>query len=156
VPTTAKRPCRYPGCSALTAERNGLCAQHQGHARASAREYDATTRKDDPALAFAATVRSSARWRCVRTLHKAQEPLCRDPFGTHAKAGLPAYNEQSHHITSLAAIYALGPAHYELAYDLANLAGLCTACHARVERMERGGGETRAMFAPNTGNEPRP
>jgi integrase len=70
VPTTAKRPCRYPGCSALTAERNGLCAQHQGHARASAREYDATTRKDDPALAFAATVRSSARWRCVLTPHK--------------------------------------------------------------------------------------
>jgi 5-methylcytosine-specific restriction protein A len=144
MPTTPPRPCRHPACPELVQGGNGLCPAHQGDANARRRRYDCK-RKADHALAYAAHVRGSVRWQKVRALHKAKFPLCCDPFGEHVARGLPAYNEQSHHIVSLAEIYATGQ--HELAHDLANLAPLCTRCHARVEQMERKGLETRSLFA---------
>lgn len=101
--------------------------------------YDVTRRKQDPALAFAAKIRNSAQWQKMRTLHRAIEPFCRDPFSTHT--AMRAYNECSHHILPLAT-------HPELAFVMSNLAGLCTHCHGRVERLEREGKATAALFPP--------
>lgn len=100
--------------------------------------YDATRRKQDPALAEAARIRSSYRWQQTRKLHRSLYPLCCDPFGQHAN--LPAYNQQSHHIQPLAT-------HPHLAYDLSNLAPLCMRCHAETERMEQQGRPTTHLFA---------
>jgi 5-methylcytosine-specific restriction endonuclease McrA len=145
MPTTPPRPCRHPACPALVEHGgNGLCPSHQSDAGASQRNYDATTRKDSPARAFAAQVRNSTRWQKVRALHKAQNPLCADPFGDHAREGIAAMTEQSHHIVSLEAIWNNGE--QEQAYDLANLAPLCTRCHRNVEAMERKGECTRHLF----------
>jgi 5-methylcytosine-specific restriction protein A len=125
-------PCRHPGCPALVTR--GYCDKHQ---RSTGKAlYDATRRKDDPRLAMSARVRSSGQWQCVRELHRALHPLCCDPFGQHP---WPVPNEASHHII---------PIHEapQLAFDLANLAPLCTACHNRIERMERSGRDTRGLF----------
>jgi 5-methylcytosine-specific restriction endonuclease McrA len=74
----------------------------------------------------------------VRRLHRIRAPLCCDPLGNHADEPRP--NANSHHIVPLIE-------RPDLAYDLGNLAPLCTACHARVERMERAGASTRELFA---------
>lgn len=100
--------------------------------------YDQTKRKDDPALALAARIRSSVTWQKVRRIHRAASPLCCNPFGDHPDEPRP--NQNSHHIVPLAE-------RPDLAYDLTNLAPTCTACHAKVERMERAGQSTRHLFA---------
>lgn len=133
MPSKPLQPCRQPGCAALAP--SGYCA---AHARSDARRvYDQTKRKADPALALAARIRNTAQWQKVRALHRQLSPLCCDPFGEHN--GMPFPNQTSHHILPLAT-------HPHLAYHLANLAPLCTACHARVERIERNGDSTAALF----------
>ena len=137
MPTQPPSPCRHPGCPSLVWDHSGYCALHQSDKRISARAYDAGTRRNDPALALAARIRNSVQWQKVRALHKAQCPLCCDPFKVHVL--LPRPNQQSHHIMSLIE-------RPDLAYDMTNLAPLCTACHGRVEGMERKGEETRHLF----------
>jgi 5-methylcytosine-specific restriction endonuclease McrA len=125
--------CRHPGCGALVAR--GYCDKHQ---RSTGKAlYDATRRKTDPALAMAARIRNSTQWQKVRSLHRSLEPLCCDPFKDHEHR--PAPNQASHHILPLVT-------HPQLAFDLANLAPLCTSCHAKVERMERNGLATAYLF----------
>lgn len=144
--TTPPRPCRHPGCPALiTAPTSGYCAAHASDASYQRTQYDNTTRRNDPALAYAATVRNSSRWRAVRLLHKQQSPLCSDPYRDHSRSGLPAIATQSHHIVSLSDI-AKGKADAELAYSLANLASLCASCHRLIEASERKGFSTAHLF----------
>jgi 5-methylcytosine-specific restriction endonuclease McrA len=100
-------------------------------------EYDAGTRRDDPRLAEAARIRSSSRWQRFRNWFKARHPLCCDPFGEHGDTPVPV--AQVHHVASLAE-------RPELACDEGNCRSLCTRCHARVERMERDGQSSRALF----------
>lgn len=83
--------------------------------------------------------RSSSNWQKVRKSHALTEPLCRDPFGTHAleKTSLPM--AEVHHIYPLSTHFALrayGP----------NLVSLCHKCHDRVEKMERHGKKTQYLF----------
>ena len=144
MPTVPPRPCRHPACPSLVQGGNGYCERHQADVNATRKAYDSTTRRNDPALAFAARIRSSARWRKVAALHKAQSPLCADPFGDHAREGIVGLTEQSHHIIGLAEIYAHHP--HEMAFDLGNLAPLCTRCHRKVEARERTGERTCEMF----------
>jgi 5-methylcytosine-specific restriction enzyme A len=140
MPSRPQRPCLHPGCPTLV--QSGYCEKHKPVANAGA-AYDATRRKLDPALALAARIRNSAQWQKVRAQHRAIEPLCRDPFGRHTL--LPAFNDCSHHIKPLAT-------YPELAFDLSNLAGLCTACHARVGGMERRGEDAEALFLQRSGD----
>lgn len=70
-------------------------------------------------------------------MHRDQAPLCCDPFRAHPDDPQP--NQNSHHIEPLTE-------RPDLAFDFANLAPLCTACHARIERMERAGVETQRLF----------
>jgi 5-methylcytosine-specific restriction protein A len=95
--------------------------------RAARREYDLTTRRTDPDLARAARIRSSARWRKVRALKLARNPLCENPYGRHA--GTVTATEVDH-IQRLRV-------RVDLAFALENLQSLCSACHARKSAAER-------------------
>jgi len=107
--------------------------------------YDATTRRDDPALALAASLRSGARWQRLRLWFRQRNPLCRDPFGFHA--GRPTPASQVHHIIGLTE----AP---QLAFKADNLASLCQRCHAQVEALERAGKPTAGLFR-DVGNIPQ-
>lgn len=135
MPVQPLSPCRHPGCTQLL-PRPGYCAEHTRHSGKAL--YDSTRRKQDPALAYAARIRSSADWQKLRALHRKLEPWCRDPFGEHGERLQP--NQQSHHIMPLAT-------HPELGLALENLAATCAVCHARVERMARAGIPTQHLFA---------
>lgn len=90
------------------------------------RAYNRMARGTDPARALAQRVRSSARWRRVRSLQLGRHPLCQDCRG----AGRLVPATQVDHVVPLVN----DPA---LAYDLANLRSLCTRCHAIKSGSER-------------------
>lgn len=96
---------------------------------ASDRAY-AQTRRQTPALAEAKRIRSSQRWREVRALVLARQPLCADIWGRHKAEGRVEVATQVDHIKPLVE-------HPELAYDVEWLQALCTACHARKSIEER-------------------
>lgn len=134
MPTKPFQPCRQPGCAALVPR--GYC---DAHAKAAPkRAYDQTTRRNDPALAEAARIRNSSLWQQVRAMHRAQHPLCCDPFKEHGRFPVPM--TQVHHIQGVA----VAP---HLAYDPSNLASLCDGCHHRIEALERAGKGTAEHFA---------
>lgn len=135
MPTAPTRICAHPGCSTITSTR--YCSAHQTDAGLARAAYE-DRRRQDPALAEAARIRNSANWQKLRALHRAQFPLCSDPFNEHRDS--PAPNQQSHHIKPLRT----AP---PLALEWDNLAPLCTRCHARIEAMERAGRRTAALFA---------
>lgn len=66
MPMKPARPCRYPGCPALTRDRSGYCDAHLKQTR---RQYDndrgtATERGYD------------YRWQRYRTMYLSEHPLC--------------------------------------------------------------------------------
>lgn len=124
-----KTPCRFPGCRSLL-DKGGYCHAHAHHAKQSTRIYDRTTRRNDPALAEAKRIRSSARWIKVQRLFITEHPLCQDPFGDHQRRGTTETGQQVHHIKPLAT-------HPHLAYDFENLMSVCTTCHAKIESRVR-------------------
>lgn len=84
-----------------------------------------------------ARIRSSARWRKVRGLVLARSPICVDPLGMHQGRVIVA--DQVHHIEPLCR-------RPDLAFEVDNLAPLCTQCHAAIEGRERRGVDTRGLF----------
>ncbi len=110
-------PRRPPTHSELLRRRQGRKARDA--------EYD-ERRKRDPALAEARRIRSSTRWRKVRALKLARDPLCEDCL----EHGVTEVATQVHHVEGLAA-------RPDLAFTSANLRALCTVCHARREAEER-------------------
>ena len=91
------------------------------------RDYDSRRRHRDPALAFAARVYRSNRWRKLRRVQLTREPLCEDC----RRHGVVEPATQVDHIVGLV----LRP---DLAYDISkNCQSLCTACHARKSAAER-------------------
>lgn len=143
MPTRPASPCRSPGCRRLVPS-GGYCPEHRH--LAPSRLYDASKRRTDPALALAARIRNSPQWRRLSRLVRSEEPLCRDPFGLHAKS--PAISEHVHHIVGLTTAPSL-------AYARENLAGVCTRCHSRLEALERAGKATSGLFSKTGGITPR-
>jgi len=121
-----KHPCRYPGCPALLGQR-GYCPTHQDSESNASKDYE-RKRKADPALALAAKIRSSGRWRKVSKQKLRRNPLCEDPLDTHGENTQTA--RQVHHVKGLRE-------HPELAYELGNLMSVCTRCHAKLEEREK-------------------
>lgn len=140
MPTQPLTPCRHPGCRELVV--SGYCPAHARSKPEARRVYDQTTRRQEPALAWAANVRNGSRWQKVRALYRAQYPTCCDPFGLH-KAG-PALTAVVNHIVPLRLLY--GTDRQEMAYEFGNLASLCTTCDARIGAMERRGESTVHLF----------
>ena len=70
-------------------------------------------------------------WQRLRRMVLARQPLCQDPFGTHAHHHELVPATEVDHITPLAA----GGGN-----SLENLQGLCKSCHSRKTRQENGPG----------------
>jgi 5-methylcytosine-specific restriction endonuclease McrA len=134
MPERAPTMCRAPGCAAIITSGR-YCERHVQHQAERGRVYDATTRENDPALAMAKRIRSSARWTRVAASAKRRWPVCSDPF----KDGCQRPTAVINHIVPLR----IEPS---LAFHDSNHAPLCTHCDALIGRMERSGQDTRAMF----------
>ena len=102
--------------------------QRAVHMRKAREEYDKTQRRTDPLLRQAKEIRSSARWRKVRAMCLAQQPLCADPYGRHGAETVTATT--CDHITPLR----VAPWR---AYDLTNVQPLCSYCHHLKNIAER-------------------
>lgn len=85
----------------------------------------------------AVQLRNTSRWQRLRARVYSSRPICFDPFGEHGSRVVPT--EHVHHIIGLA----IDPS---LAFDESNLAPLCSACHHRIEQMERAGHPTQKFF----------
>lgn len=72
--------------------------------------------------------RSTARWRRLRALVLARQPLCSDPYGLHPDHLTPA-TQVDHRFGVWE--------RPDLVYDMMNLTPLCTSCHAHKSTMER-------------------
>jgi hypothetical protein len=142
MPYAPKRPCRHPACREYASER-GYCAAHQPMAHEAGRRYDETTRKDDPALAWANHFRSSSEWQNLRKLYRSVNPCCCDPFKRHGE--YPPLGKPVNHIIPLRICFHTGRQH--LAREWSNLSTLCYSCDARVGAMERKGEPTEHLFA---------
>ncbi len=92
------------------------------------REYEERRRRD-PALAMANRLRKSSRWKKVRALKLARDPLCEDCW----EHGVTRPAAQVHHLEAVAK-------RPDLAFEMKNLRSLCTTCHAKREARERWGG----------------
>ena len=95
------------------------------------RERDKTyeeKRRRDPALALAKKLRSSQRWRKLRALKLARDPLCEACL----RLGVRRKTTQVHHIEPIVR-------RPELAFVMSNLLSLCGSCHMKIEADERRG-----------------
>jgi 5-methylcytosine-specific restriction endonuclease McrA len=116
------------------ADAGAYCDVHRAAKHA---QYDAINRRDDAALAMAKQIRSSAQWTLVSKIVRAKNPICCDPFRTHGNR--PEPTQSTHHIEPLAE-------RPDLAFDEANLRGVCNQCHNRLEAIERSGKSTKSLF----------
>jgi 5-methylcytosine-specific restriction protein A len=66
MPTKPARPCRYPGCPALTADRSGYCERH----------LKATRQQYDSQRGTAAERGYDRHWHKASRLYLAEHPLC--------------------------------------------------------------------------------
>lgn len=81
-------------------------------------------------LSLARQIRHAKRWQKCREMVLRRNPLCVDPYGWHASDRRVVVAVQVDHIVPLAT-------RPDLAYDLENLQGLCTMCHATKSQEER-------------------
>ena len=84
-------------------------------------------------------MRNSARWQKLRSIVRGREPICRDPFGTHSETGIVTPTREIHHVVAAAD----DPHRF---FDMDNLVGLCSRCHAMIEHRERKGYDTADLF----------
>lgn len=112
MPRRLPHPCGYPGCPALTHER--YC---EAHTRAERQRYDRER-------GSAASRGYDARWRRIRAMVLAEEPLCREC----AKQGRTVPATEVDHIDGN--VWNMGRE---------NLQPLCDSCHGRKTVRENGG-----------------
>jgi|GEM_PF-3341256 len=137
MPFRPVKLCAHSGCNAF-AVTGSRCKRHSDDLAKRQAVYDDERRKNDPALALAARIRSGTTWQRLRLIFRAMNPVCCDPLNRHQ--GYPEPTEHVHHVIALVA----DPS---LAYDTANLRPLCTNCHTQIEAMERSGKPTQHLFA---------
>ena len=114
MPTKPKRPCSYPGCPELVADR--YCEAHQKliDTRYNKYQRDSSTGK-----------RYGSAWRKLRSRYIKAHPLCE----MCKKTGKLTPAEEVHHIIPLSK----GGTHAE-----SNLMSLCTSCHSTITAREGG------------------
>lgn len=116
MPYAPPKPCRRPGCRALTTDRTGYCEAHRKEERKQARrEYDRTR----PSAAQRGYDR---HWQKVRAAKLREDPLCerclakgiiREAWGVHHKDRDPTNNTPE------------------------NLESICFECHEAEHAAER-------------------
>ena len=109
MPRSPKKPCRYPGCSALTDSR--YCPKHTKQTNSEYEQYGRT---------YDSSERYGKNWRHIRDRYIAQHPLCEDCL----QYGLRPVqrSEEVHHIQPLSK----GGTH-----AASNLRALGKSCHSR-------------------------
>jgi 5-methylcytosine-specific restriction protein A len=111
MPNAPKRPCRHPGCPALTRER--YCEQHaRQHARESWQRMNALPRESAARRGY------DRKWAECRKAYLAAHPLCEDCLaeGRTAAAVLVHHKEPVDERP-------------DLRLNWENLRGLCRNCH---------------------------
>ena len=129
-----RSPCKHPGCPSLV-NGNAYCEKHkrpENEKQQAKTRYDATTRRNNPALLAASEFRSTKKWQIVRRVKISINPLCEDPFKDHERRGATETAKQVHHIIPL--VVCAGDSR---AYDMSNLMSVCWKCHAKIEAKER-------------------
>lgn len=106
--------------------------------------YDHMVRSTDPKLALAAKIRSSQKWKCLRSWVLNRKPLCVDPLSIHEVTSIKVA-DHVHHVKGISS-------YPELAFKIHNLAPLCVTCHNRIEQKVRQGKEpeTWVLFRGKT------
>lgn len=111
MPQRAMHPCAAPGCAALILSGR-FCLTHQ----------PAVKRVDDARPNANARGYGGERWERLRSRILARDPVCRDPFGVHARRSEVVPSTDCDHIT---------PKVKGGTDEESNLQGLCHACHSR-------------------------
>jgi 5-methylcytosine-specific restriction protein A len=111
-----KRPCSYPGCSALVSD-GSRCDKHRKQEQSRYNKQRGS----------AASQGYGSRWRKIRTLKLQRSPLCQDCLEMEPRRLTPA--NEVHHIVALRD----GGTH-----DFSNLMSLCKSCHSK--RTDKGNG----------------
>ena len=109
MPTSPKRPCRYPGCPGLAATGEQYCPQHKVQAERFYNKYQRPNDKNAYGRA----------WKRIRDRYIAAHPLCEQC----KKDGRMTPAQEVHHILPLSK----GGTHAE-----ENLMALCTPCHSAI------------------------
>ena len=112
MPRKPRKPCRYPGCSALTDE--SYCPEHK---RLVAAQYNRYERTPDMKKRY------KGPWPAIRRRFLAGHPLCEMCL----REGMYTEAREVHHILPLAD----GGSH-----DTSNLMALCKPCHSRITATE--------------------
>jgi 5-methylcytosine-specific restriction protein A len=120
MPFKPARPCKRPGCSAITLHPSRLCDTHLPLER---RAIDA--RRGTPSQRG-----YDSHWQRVRTMFLAEHPLC----VTCEAEGRVVGATEVHHIKPLAD----GGSNAD-----SNLMALCKACHSKITINESGMNRTR-------------
>lgn len=114
MPRKPRKPCRYPGCSALTDE--SYCPEHKRLVAARYNRYERT-----PEMKH----RYNGAWPAIRRSYIKAHPLCE----VCRREGRYTEAREVHHIIPLAD----GGTH-----DNNNLMALCKSCHSRITATEGG------------------
>lgn len=119
MPQRPAKPCRQPGCPELVHGPSAYCRSHQQD----------TQRVYDQQRGSSAQRGYGARWRRLRRMKLANDPLCADPFNVHADQVVIA--TEVDHIT---------PKVQGGQDVMENLQSLCKSCHSRKTRLENAQG----------------
>lgn len=110
MPSQPARPCRMPGCPALTRDRAGYC---RAHADTHRRWGGVDTRRSAAARGY------DSAWRTLRDAVLDEQPTCAD---CHQPATLVDH---------------IVPLRFGGTHDRANLKAMCRRCHARKSEREK-------------------
>lgn len=111
-------------------ESDRLYDRHRREAVVEESHGDDPPRRGGASLSMVQQLRHARRWERCRRMVLKRNPLCVDPYRWHEADGRVVLAMQVDHILPLRA-------RPDLAYDLGNLQGLCTRCHATKSMHER-------------------
>jgi len=128
MPSRPMRPCKRPGCPAITRDKSGYCDEHQTYVKerkaAAHRSYDKTRGKT-------AARGYDGQWRKVRAMKLSRDPLCE----LCLDQGETVAAELVHHIEPV-------KERPDLRLFMENLKSVCKPCH---ERLHKGGGPVESL-----------
>lgn len=121
MPRRAGRVCRVPGCPNVTVGSD-CCEAHSAAAQQRDQRLSSARRG------------YGHRWRQLRQMVLARNPLCADPFELHGSIGEVVEATDLHHIVPLAT----EGVSTRILNSEENLMPLCHSCHSRITATSSG------------------